>query len=366
MFRNFIFYFIFQICLLEHFSDNEMSVLCCQKSKRNEALKLCNSKEDLKKPLEDLDKKIELFNIFVSCLHSIVSTLPTQPLGKNFHHVYNLALMEPIIESEEYREAFQYLKFSEKNGLEEILKTFLASLKGHEFQELKEIRVEATNLMDELKNVGTSVQLQRSDSAPTTPSSKENVLKSGGKIDRFKLQEVLLEQAREKKLKARNPFEILRDKVMDFLHKTFKQFLGQLPSSWPHSQIYYFDDVDVLRQRIVGAPRNAAQMSLKIPYNYLQVDDLKPKSEDEIPGHFPDVCIAYKLHLECGKLINLYDWLQCWLSIIANSEDVNEVKDGVIDPRLHARFSRAVSELQFLGFIKPSKRKTDHVERLTF
>ena len=51
--------------------------------------------------------------------------------------------------------------------------------------------------------------------------------------------------------------------------------------------------------------------------------------------------------------------------IQGNSEE-NETEDGIVDPRLHARFSRAVSELQFLGFIKPSKRKTDHVERLTF
>ena len=108
--------------------------------------------------------------------------------------------------------------------------------------------------------------------------------------------------------------------------------------------------------------RSARSLAASEPVRKLHTDAPLP----EIPGHFPDVCIAYKLHLECGKLINLYDWLQCWLSIIANSEDVNEVKDGVIDPRLHARFSRAVSELQFLGFIKPSKRKTDHVERLTF
>jgi len=31
-----------------------------------------------------------------------------------------------------------------------------------------------------------------------------------------------------------------------------------------------------------------------------------------------------------------------------------------------ARFIRAVSELQLLGFIRPSKRKTDHVQRLTW
>ena len=24
----------------------------------------------------------------------------------------------------------------------------------------------------------------------------------------------------------------------------------------------------------------------------------------------PDVCIAHQLHLECGRLINLYDWMQ--------------------------------------------------------
>lgn len=31
-----------------------------------------------------------------------------------------------------------------------------------------------------------------------------------------------------------------------------------------------------------------------------------------------------------------------------------------------ARFIRAVSELELLGFIKPSKQKTDHVARLTW
>ena len=60
-------------------------------------------------------------------------------------------------------------------------------------------------------------------------------------------------------------------------------------------------------------------------------------------------------------LINKY----IYFFIQGNSEE-NETEDGIVDPRLHARFSRAVSELQFLGFIKPSKRKTDHVERLTF
>jgi hypothetical protein len=45
--------------------------------------------------------------------------------------------------------------------------------------------------------------------------------------------------------------------------------------------------------------------------------------------------------------------------------EVDQPVNVTVDARLQARFTRAVSELQFLGFIKPSKRKTDHVERLS-
>ena len=37
-----------------------------------------------------------------------------------------------------------------------------------------------------------------------------------------------------------------------------------------------------------------------------------------------------------------------------------------IDPVLQAKFTEAVSALQFIGFVKPSKRKTDHLAKLTW
>ena len=70
--------------MLEHFSTNESSVLCCPKSRRPEALEIAKkSDNNMKDNLEELDDKIVLFNAFVSCLHNIVSNLPRQPLGKN-------------------------------------------------------------------------------------------------------------------------------------------------------------------------------------------------------------------------------------------------------------------------------------------
>lgn len=53
---------------------------------------------------------------------------------------------------------------------------------------------------------------------------------------------------------------------------------------------------------------------------------------------------------------------QCWLSLVKGSDSTEED----VDPLLQARFSQAVAELQFMGFIKASKRKTDHVARLTW
>lgn len=104
----------------------------------------------------------------------------------------------------------------------------------------------------------------------------------------------------------------------------------------------------------------------------------------------PDICIAYKLHLEWGKMINLYDWLMGFLYIVDPKEedDLSDKSKKVVDPHVQypyffcflplllrwsflnrafrARFTQAVAELEYLGFIKSSKRKTDHVIRLTW
>ena len=46
-----------------------------------------------------------------------------------------------------------------------------------------------------------------------------------------------------------------------------------------------------------------------LPPLFSQNEDLKAEGDNILPT-LPDICIVYKLHLECGRLINLYDWLQ--------------------------------------------------------
>lgn len=50
----------------------------------------------------------------------------------------------------------------------------------------------------------------------------------------------------------------------------------------------------------------------------------------------------------------------------AEKMDANSITSEERNEIIHARFIRAVSELELLGFVKPTKRKTDHVARLTW
>ena len=81
-----------------------------------------------------------------------------------------------------------------------------------------------------------------------------------------------MEQAREKKVKKMNAYELLRENIMNFLHETLKQHLENMPSKWIWHDIFYFDDVNIIKKMLMGAPRNVVQLALKTPYHYLKVD----------------------------------------------------------------------------------------------
>ncbi|XP_012225916.1 origin recognition complex subunit 3 isoform X2 [Linepithema humile] len=116
-------------------------------------------------------------------------------------------------------------------------------------------------------------------------------------------------------------------------------------------------DTQKASSEIVSVNEKLSRLQLK------ECDCCKLENDDDIPRTLPDLSIIYKLHLESRKLINMYDWLQAFLTIADPETQSTEQRD--VDPRLQARFTQAVAALQFLGFIKTSRRKTDHVKRLT-
>lgn len=121
-------------------------------------------------------------------------------------------------------------------------------------------------------------------------------------------------------------------------------------------------------------------------------------SEDAL-WKLPDTSILFKRYLDSGKMINVYDWFESFQAVLEAQKDAliklaspkksktpkkqsakakgkQKQQDGddlnVTQTEeewrleVQARFIRALHELDYLGFIKHTKRKADHVIRTVF
>ncbi|KAG1886783.1 origin recognition complex subunit 3 N-terminus-domain-containing protein [Suillus subluteus] len=124
------------------------------------------------------------------------------------------------------------------------------------------------------------------------------------------------------------------------------------------------------------------------------------RSGDDEDDDLPDISILFKGYLESAKMINVYDWFESFVVFLeARKRRVGKsrIPDGasgtsrtpsrkkgkqkqveieVVDEgagedeewlmEVQARFIRALQELDYLGFVKHTGRKADHVMRTVF
>jgi origin recognition complex subunit 3 len=125
--------------------------------------------------------------------------------------------------------------------------------------------------------------------------------------------------------------------------------------------------------------------------------------DNETPAlwELPDTSILFRRYLDSGKMINVYDWYESFAVVLEDQrrqigemttpssrksasprkrkgrrmqeQEEEEEEEGMNDEELErwrmevqARFIRALHELDFLGFIKHTGRKADHVIRTVF
>ncbi|PVU98397.1 hypothetical protein BB559_001601 [Furculomyces boomerangus] len=145
-------------------------------------------------------------------------------------------------------------------------------------------------------------------------------------------------------------------------------------SVFPLNEVFYYRKHSFLAQSFNPQPRTSIQTALAKPSFYLGQCDCcstkvgestwhSNKNTDPLLATNNDVSIVYRLYLECGE----------------NPEEVNEgdppeksktkkqkPKADVIDVNVLNRFILAVNTLYYIGFIKKTNRKTDHVARLAW
>jgi origin recognition complex subunit 3 len=112
----------------------------------------------------------------------------------------------------------------------------------------------------------------------------------------------------------------------------------------------------------------------------------------------PDTSILFRGYLEAGRMINVFDWYQSFAATLESQrrkvleaedlaragdfpsdgsarhtddegcmrEGAEYFEDGRWEMEVQARFIRGVHELDFMGFLKHTGRKPDHVARTVF
>ncbi|XP_063224951.1 origin recognition complex subunit 3 [Bacillus rossius redtenbacheri] len=308
-------------------------------------------RRELERLLRRLHKHVRLFHNALRCLHALTAALPRAPLGKNLRELYAVAVCSPVAETAQYAECRRMLQLQSREELEARLVAASTALAGRELGELAE---RLDRWVEQLQALGDAPAR----SPPATPASP---LKSPARHHaRSRLRQRIWEMARKER--PPSAYERLRGQVLEGLMGEALPPLLAPPSSLPLHEVLLFDEPSV-RRHLAPAPRAALHSALGDPRRYLLCECCRLPEPSAILQTMPDVCIAYKLHLESGRLVNLYDWLQAFVAVVSpgDGEESREV-----DPRLQARFTQAVSELQFLGFVKASKKKTDHVIRTTW
>lgn len=371
----------YKLCTIQHFYENNINALCCEienirsrvskltsrdlkeikklnsvakyinelPKEKCESLKDNEFKELLLGLINQIHTFISTFQVILKCLHHLTADLPNAPLGKQLREVYAKAVSCTITESQEYKDCLQSLGFISKEELLSKLDS-MVNIIGISVGDL---------LNDVMLNLRKHSDAIRHASLEMTQESTEFV-DVNEKLNRMQLKEKLLKMSRKQSM---SPYKQAQSNLLNYLDKIFSIYLRN-PILLPASEIFFFNDGNAMKHHILGSPRAAIHTGLNNPQAYLNCSCCTLNNEQSILPTLPDLSIIYKLHLECRRLINMYDWLQAFLSIVGPDTSGEEQRE--VDAELQARFTRAVAELQFLGFIKTSRKKTDHVMRLTW
>lgn len=356
-----------KICILKHINMNSINMLCHKIMSQTLSKDMINTSmlADIKK-LESIAKlnikkldassvvsfALDLFqhttNMFTAlqCLFTLVRDLPNNPLGKQLRDIYCIVLSEnSFVDSPTFKQCLQLFQFISKQELLGKISTIINIVSQNQYlqSELNELK----KLEKEIAHADTEVQIKQNNAASKILTPKS----------RAQLKQNLLENIKQDKLQYE--FDIKREKLVQYLiYSLMKKYLIPL-QNLPLHEIVLFKDCHLLKRYLAGAPRAAIHTALNNPNYYLQCDCCKVNDPGEILPSMPDVCLAYKLHLESATMINMHDWLQSFATIVNPDCKLSETA-------VKARFTQAVSELQFLGFIKNCKQKIDHVSRLTW
>ena len=147
------------------------------------------------------------------------------------------------------------------------------------------------------------------------------------------------------------------------INRIFQEYLEEKLGNvlgLPFHEVLVYDDKSLHRDTFTPRPRYAMERALGSPHDYLACSCCSGTPETLSPTQ-PATAILYQLYLESGMLINNADLWSAFHAIVGNSEAEDEEADL---QRALAIFSRALADLKYMGIIKQSRKRADHLAKL--
>lgn len=269
--------------------------------------------------MKENDKFWHEFHLSLRILEILFDDLPKNDLGKLLRELYPICIADDITKLDEFKESFGLLKFTSKDKFLVKISKILKLLNRSDYEDLDSIREIHENLKfhsTEIENAGKNPQPKTPSSMPSSPAIAPAVTKS-----RHELMKMLKDNAANNPQRVMMEYEQKLYACLDYLNEILTQKLRSIHQAPPLHELFIFTDAHLVRRQIVGAPRGSIHNALTNPPHYLQCSCCEVQDNEQILPTLPDLAIAYKLHLECNKNINLYDWLQAFSMVIETDED---------------------------------------------
>lgn len=373
-----------KMCMFEHFYHSPASILCCRQEDLSDVLSHMSQMEindvlgqpsyqryliEQKPSSEKAAKRIfRMVNdlhsyhknslLLLHVLYEFAKKLPGCSLGNHLREVYMTFLQAPVCETEDFSKLVKLIRVMSIDELQKrIVDALLVFESNKDFSQAPTSISKLKTYLAEYSEKFTAL----TDDVPEAPDPNETsepVVLDWGKLrSRSQFQEKLKSLTKTKRV---SPFEALRDEFANFFADSFSGL--KPPSSMPLHEVLYYDDAVALKQYFTPSPRTVLHAALARPQTVLRCECCKNTGTSDVSASLPDLSISYKLHLESGKLINLYDMMQSFKAVKSGGATLAAQEEKIVE----AQFFRSIAELQFLGLVKPTQRKTDHVQRMTW
>ena len=204
------------------------------------------------------------------------------------------------------------------------------------------------------------VEMIKDQAEPDQPLRSEDDVKNSTLRTTVVAQKVELSKQKSSVSKQDAAYTTTLRKFTDLIEEFFNdKFID--PKGLLFHEIFLYDLKSPNREVFTPRPRHAIERALVAPHDYLDCDCCAPGKDDgdeaTLSASQPATAVLYQLYLESGSLINASDLWQAFQAVAG---------DERTDGQNLALFQRALAELQYMGLVKSTRKRVDHVAKVAW